>query len=216
MTPHPVAAPIRVALTGGIATGKSTVVRTLVAHDVPVVDADVVARRVVEPGTPGLAAIEAAFGPDVIETSGALDRKALAAIVFGDAERRRVLEAIVHPRVREAIEAWFAELAASGCPLGVADIPLLFEAGRARDFDRVVVVACEPEVQRARLMARDGLSGEDADRRLAAQWPLADKVATADAVVRTDGTLADTERRAIALVSTLKSWASAPASARAR
>lgn len=202
---------LRVGLTGGIATGKSTVVDVLMKLGVPVIDADVEARAAVAPGSPGLASIGRAFGSAVLAADGSLNRKALAAVVFNDHERRRTLEAIVHPEVRRAIDRWFEELDRRGQPLGVADIPLLFETGRAGNFDRVVVVACAPDTQRARLMTRDALSAADADRRIAAQWPLADKIARADAVVWTDGTLDETARRAAELAATLHTWSARPA-----
>lgn len=202
---------LRVGLTGGIATGKSTVVDVLVQLGIPVIDADVLARAAVAPGSPGLAAVATAFGRDVLSADGFLDRKALAGIVFNDEERRRTLEGIVHPEVRRAIDRWFEDLDRRGKPLGVADIPLLFETGRAGSFDRVVVVACAPDTQRSRLMTRDGLSIADANRRLAAQWPIAEKVARADAVVWTDGTLDETAHRAAALAATLHGWTGRPA-----
>jgi dephospho-CoA kinase len=196
----------RIALTGGIATGKSYVAARLRAAGLPVVDADVLAREAVAPGSDGLAAVAARFGPGVLQADGALDRKALAAVVFGDAAARRALEAIVHPRVRAATEAFFAALPPA-TPLAVADIPLLFETGRDRDFDEVVVVACDPRAQVARVMARDGASRDDAERRIAAQWPIADKVARADRVIRTDGTFAETDAQVEALVD---AWSAGP------
>lgn len=198
----------RVALTGGIATGKSTVVAELIREGIPVVDADLLARSAVEPGTPGLAEVVAEFGRDMLTADGRLDRKKLGAVIFADTRRRRTLEAIVHPRVREAIEGWFARLDDDGGLVGVADIPLLFETARQRDFDAIVVVACAPSTQRTRLIARDGLSEADAERRIAAQMPLDDKVARADTVVWTDGTLQDTAQRARDLAAQLRVWAS--------
>jgi dephospho-CoA kinase len=191
----------RIGLTGGIATGKSYVASRMREAGVPVVDADVLAREAVAPGSEGLAAVVARFGAGVLAADGGLDRRALAAVVFRDAAARRDLEAIVHPRVRAATDAFFAALPPA-TPVAVADIPLLFEAGRQRDFDEVVVVACDPRTQLDRVMARDGVAREDAERRLAAQWPIADKVARADHVIRTDGTFADTDAQVEALVRT--------------
>ncbi|MEZ5420875.1 MAG: dephospho-CoA kinase [Vicinamibacterales bacterium] len=189
---------MRVALTGGIATGKSVVAGLLRDRGFPVIDADRAARDVVAPGTPGLQEVVARFGRGVLRPDGGLDRQALGRLVFADGEARRVLEALLHPRVRAAIDGFFANLPA-GAP-GVAEIPLAYEAGWGARFDCVVVVACRPETQRARLMARDGLTAEEAEQRLAAQWPIADKVRLADAVVLTDGdlpsTVAQTERLA--------------------
>lgn len=196
---------LRVGLTGGIATGKSYVTQRLHAAGVPTIDADRLAREAVAPGTQGLRAVVARFGREMLTEAGALDRARLGALVFADAAARADLEAIVHPEVRRRIAAWQAQLASLGHrgPI-VADIPLLFETGRAGDFDVTVVVACEPATQRARLIARDRLSEADADGRIAAQWPIAKKVAAADYVIRTDGTFADTDAQVDALIATLR------------
>jgi dephospho-CoA kinase len=184
---------VRVALTGGIATGKSYCLARLAAYGVPVIDADQLARTVVTPGTPALAAIAARFGSSVLLEDGTLDRAALGRLVFSDRTARADLEAIVHPEVYRHIREWFAKLPPD-TRLAIADIPLLFETGRQYDFDRVVVCACPPEQQVSRLVAR-GLTREEARARLAAQWPVEDKVAHADYVIRTDGTLFDTDRQ---------------------
>lgn len=186
---------LRVGLTGGIATGKSYVRAHLASMGVPTIDADLLARQVVERGTPGLALIVDRFGPDVLSAEGHLDRPALGALVFADADARRDLESIVHPRVYGEIGAWFERLEAAGAALGVADIPLLFETGRAGDFDVVVVAACPSALQIERVQARDGLSEAAARRRVAAQWPIDEKVRLADYVVRTDGSFEDTDRQ---------------------
>ena len=190
---------LRVALTGGIATGKSACLRRFAELGAPTLDADQIARDVVLPGTPGLRAIVDRFGADVIRPDDTLDRGALGRIVFADEAARRDLEAIVHPAVYDAIQRWFQALEcdrpparASTRPVGLVDIPLLFETGREGDFDRVVVAACRPDQQVARLMARDRLDEPAARARLAAQWPLDQKVARADHVIDTSGTLADT------------------------
>jgi dephospho-CoA kinase len=198
---------LRVALTGGIATGKSYVARRLRAAGVPVVDADVLAREVVAPGTPGLDSIKARFGPDVIQPDGTLDRRALASAVFSDEVARRDLEAIVHPAVRARIDA-FLDAQPPGTPLAVADIPLLYETGRERDFAAVIVAACPRDVQIARVMSRDGATREDAERRIAAQWPIDEKVRRADFVIDTNGPYADTDAAVDAVVDTLRGWAS--------
>jgi dephospho-CoA kinase len=189
----------RVALTGGIATGKSSVLRRLAAHGIPTIDADRLAHDALAPGTPGAARVAARFGPGVAGADGQIDRAALARLVFGDAAARVDLEAIVHPAVYDGIAAWFAELPPSAT-VGVADIPLLFETGRDRDFDEVVVTACSPEEQVRRLRARDGLSEAEARARLAAQWPLAEKVARAGTVLDTSGTHEATDAQVDALV----------------
>jgi len=182
----------RIALTGGIATGKSYVRAAFEALGVPTIDADRQARAAVAPGTDGWRAVRARFGEGIIGTDGELDRKGLAAIVFADADARRDLEAIVHPVVRRAIDAWFASLAAADSPFGIADIPLLFETGRQAEVDGVIVVACSPDIQLRRLMERDGLTHDDAQRRVDAQLPIEDKARLADWVIRTDATFADT------------------------
>jgi dephospho-CoA kinase len=195
---------LRVGLTGGIATGKSYVTRRLHEADIPTIDADRLAREAVAPDSPGLKAVVARFGPDVLAGSGTLDRARLGALVFGDATARADLEAIIHPEVYRRITAWQAQLVRSGYQgPAVADIPLLFETDRAGDFDVVVVVACDAARQRQRLMERDGLSEEAADARLASQWPIARKVQRADFVVMTDGTLADTDAQVVELVKQL-------------
>jgi dephospho-CoA kinase len=183
---------LRVALTGGIATGKSFCLARFAALGVPVVDADVLAREVVAVGTAALAAIRVRFGDAVIAADGRLERAALGRIVFRDRAARADLEAIVHPAVYRRIGEWFVTLPPD-TPRAIADIPLLFETGHSPDFHRVIVCACDPAEQLRRLMLRDHLSEPDARARLTAQWPIAEKVARADYVIRTDGTMADTE-----------------------
>jgi len=186
---------LRVALTGGIATGKTYCLARLAALGAPVIDADRLARDAVAPGTTGLAAVTARFGSEVLEPDGALDRARLAAIVFADPDARRDLERIIHPIVYRGISDWTAGLASAGRPLAVADVPLLYETGHDRDFDRVVVAACPPDLQVRRLAGRDGLAEPEARRRLAAQWPIERKRASADYVIDTGGTLEATDRQ---------------------
>jgi dephospho-CoA kinase len=195
--------PLRVALTGGIATGKSHVLRLIADRGVPTIDADVLSRQVVQPGTPGFDAVRQRFGDRVVDSQGQLDRRRLGEIVFDDDNARRSLEGIVHPAVYEAIAGWWGELARAGAAMGVADIPLLFETGREGDFQRVIVAACAPETQRARLMARDNLSEDEADRRLAAQWPIATKASRADFVIDTDGTFEETHQQVLRVLERL-------------
>lgn len=183
---------LRVGLTGGIATGKSHCLSRFAALGVPVIDADLLARDAVAPGSPGLAQVRARFGPSVMLADGSLDRAALAAIVFSDPAARADLESIVHPEVYRRISEWFANQPA-GTRLAIADIPLLFETGHEHDFDAVIVCACDPDEQQRRLMERDGLSAAEAEARLAAQWPILEKVRRADYVIRTDGTFASTD-----------------------
>jgi dephospho-CoA kinase len=193
---------LRVGLTGGIATGKSTVRRRLASRGVPTIDADILARHVVAPGTPGAAAVARRFGPSVIGPDGGIDRDALGAIVFADPAARADLEGLIHPAVYEAIDAWFDALP-HDTPLAVADIPLLFETGRAGDFDVVVVTACDADEQLRRIVRRDGLSEEAARQRIAAQWPLAEKVRRADHVVDTGRPQAETDAAIDALLARL-------------
>jgi dephospho-CoA kinase len=182
----------RVALTGGIATGKSHVRARFEELGVPTIDSDVLAREAVQPGTAGLAAVIARFGPDIVDASGTLDRRRLGGIVFNNAEARRDLERIVHPFVRTATEAWFASVDSSRHRFALADIPLLYETGRDADFDAVVVAACDPATQLRRVIERDQLAEEEAHARIAAQLPIEAKIRRADYVIRTDGTFADT------------------------
>jgi dephospho-CoA kinase len=195
---------LRLALTGGIATGKTYIARRLAAAGVPVADADELARKAVALGTPALAAIEARFGAGVLQPDGSLDRKRLGEIVFSDAAARRDLEAITHPAVRAAIDRFFAGLPPT-TTLAVADIPLLYETGREVDFDRVLVAACRPEMQMDRLMTRDGLTREQAERRLAAQLPIAEKVSRADDVIWTTGSFEETDAQVKELIDRLAS-----------
>jgi dephospho-CoA kinase len=195
--------PRRVALTGGIATGKSHVRARFEALGVPTIDSDVLAREAVAPGSSGLQAVVREFGPDVLDPSGALDRKKLGRLVFSIPERRRILEAIIHPRVRDATEAWFAALDPA-TPFAIADIPLLYETGRDADFDEVIVTACDPAEQVRRVMRRDGLSEAEARDRVAAQLPIADKVAKADYVIRTDGSVDETDRQVEGVLAALR------------
>jgi dephospho-CoA kinase len=199
---------VRIALTGGIATGKSYVRARLDALGVPTIDADTLAREAVRPGTAALDRIVERFGPGVLQPDGTLDRRALGTVVFADEAARRDLEAIVHPAVRQAIAAWFAERRRLGAPLAVADIPLLFETRRARAFDMVLVTACSPEEQVDRVRQRDGLSEEEARARVAAQIPIDEKVRRADHVIRTDGSREETDRQVDALVASLRRRAS--------
>jgi dephospho-CoA kinase len=184
----------RVALTGGIATGKSHVRAEFERLGVPTIDADVLARAAVAPGTPGLTAVASRFGGDVLDATGALDRKKLASIVFENPDARRDLEQIIHPAVRQAIDDWFAGLPATR-PFAIADIPLLYETGRAGEFDAVVVTTCDPETQVRRVMARDAVSESEARQRIAAQLSSEDKTRRATHVIHTDGAFEETARQ---------------------
>ncbi len=193
-----------VGLTGGIASGKSTLAAALREAGAPVIDADALARAAVRPGSPALEAIRAAFGPSVVTSCGELDRPAMGAIVFADPGARSRLEAIVHPAVRAAVAAETARLAAHGHDLAFYDVPLLYERGLEREVDCVVVVDASPALQLARLRARDGLSEADARARIASQLPLAEKARRADVVVSNEGDLASLRSRAGPLLAALR------------
>ncbi len=184
---------LRIGLTGGIASGKSTVVERLRELGVPVVDADEAARRVSSRNHPGLAAVVGAFGPGVLDAQGELDRRALRALIFADPQKRRELESILHPLIRADMEATAA--AAPG-PYVVFSIPLLVESGRTGDFDRIVVVDTDEATQLERLMARDGSSAEEARAILAAQTSRERRLAVADEVLANNGSI-ETLRREV-------------------
>jgi dephospho-CoA kinase len=184
-----------IGLTGGIGTGKSTLAAWLQKAAVPVVDTDELARVLVEPGQPALAEIRAAFGSAVFDRDGCLRRDALADRVFSDAEARRVLEEILHPRIHAAWRARVTSWQAGGMPLAVVVIPLLFEKGLEKNLDRTVCVACRPSTQWERLRARGWNEGE-IQRRLAAQMPLTEKMQRADRVIWSEGSIALLEAQA--------------------
>ena len=186
---------LKIALTGGIATGKSYVLDQFRRRGVPCLDADELAHGVTAAGTEPTSAIAARFGVAILAEDGAVDRKKLGPLVFADPAARRELEAIVHPAVYRAIAAGVRgfELTGGGA-FAVIDVPLLFETGAEKDFDRVIVTACRPEAQLARLVKR-GLSDAAARQRLAAQWPTEQKIPRADFVVMTDGTFENTDRQ---------------------
>jgi dephospho-CoA kinase len=183
-----------VALTGGIATGKSHVRAEFERLGVPTIDADILARAAVAPGTPGLTAVASRFGPDVLDATGGLDRRKLAAIVFDNPDARRDLEQIIHPAVRLAIDHWFAALPPTQ-PFAIADIPLLYETGRAGEFDAIIVTTCDPEAQVRRVMSRDSVSESEARQRIAAQLSSQEKTRLATYVVHTDGASDETARQ---------------------
>lgn len=180
-------------LTGGIASGKSVVAARLRARGVPVIDADALAREAVAVGSEGLAAVVTAFGTDVLSPDGALDRKKVAAIVFADDDKRRALNAIVHPRVTALTMENAARLRDEGHPLACYEAALIVENGVADAFRPLVVVAAPEDVQVARACARDGATADDVRARIRAQMPLAEKVKVADLVIENAGTLADLE-----------------------
>ncbi len=178
-----------IGLTGGIATGKSTVSRYLEeTHQIPVLDADIYARQAVDVGSPVLGAIMERYGEGMLNPDGSLNRGRLGEVVFNDAQEKVWLEQQIHPVVRQCFQAAMADLAK--VPIVVQAIPLLFEAGLTDQVTEIWVVACTPDQQRQRLMDRNGLSLEQAEARIASQRPLAEKIALADVVLDNSGDLA--------------------------
>lgn len=176
-------------ITGGIGMGKSTTARLLTERGLPVIDTDELARQLVEPGQPALKEIVAAFGPEVLDEAGRLQRAQLAGIVFASEERRRQLEEILHPRIRAAWEAEVARWRTEGRTAGAVIIPLLFETGAAAAFDCIIGVACRTDTQRRRLGER-GWSQVEIDRRIASQWPVQKKIDAAHRLIWTESSLA--------------------------
>lgn len=188
--------PLRIGLTGGIASGKSTVADMFGDLGVPVIDTDVIAREVVRPGQPALREIRDTFGDDVFAADGTLDRAAMRSLVFGDEEARRRLEAILHPKIGKAT---VDQADAAGGEYQIIVVPLLVESSLRAFVDRVLVVDCDEETQVARLLARDAESEAQARRMLAAQSSRAERLAIADDVVSNDGDLEDTREQVRAL-----------------
>lgn len=193
-----------IGLTGGIGSGKSTVAAMLRELGAPVVDADRLARQVVEPGQPAYEEIVREFGPEVLAPDGAIDRKRLGEIVFGDEAKRRRLNAITHPRIAEAAQAEVARHVAQGAPIVFYEAALLVENGLHRALDGLVVVTAPPETQLRRVMARDDVSEKAARARMDAQLPLADKLAVATHVIDNSGSLEETRRQVVRLWQTLR------------
>ncbi|MFJ2672430.1 dephospho-CoA kinase [Streptomyces sp. NPDC088551] len=198
---------LRLGLTGGIGSGKSEVSRLLTSYGAVLIDSDRIAREVVEPGTPGLAAVVAEFGPGVLTPDGALDRPKLGAIVFGDPDRLRALNAIVHPLVR----ARSAELETAAGPdsIVVHDVPLLVENGMEALYDLVVVVDASPETQLDRLVRLRGMAESEARKRMEAQAGRERRRAAADVVIDNDGPLEELEPQVRRVWQTLEDRAAA-------
>jgi dephospho-CoA kinase len=180
-----------IALTGGIASGKSAVAELFAQLGVPVLDTDQISRDVVEPGMPTLERLVAQFGPEILDAQGRYDRARMRERVFNDPEQRRKLEAIMHPAIREELARRSAE---AGGDYQIHVIPLLVETGRPDAYDRVLVVDCPESAQLERLVARDGTSREQAEKILAAQASRADRLDAAHDVIENTGTLADLRR----------------------
>ena len=173
----------KIGLTGGIAAGKSTVLNWLLTHDIATVDADVVARQVVEPHTPGLEAVVAAFGKDIVRNDGTLNREKLGAIVFRDEDKRHQLNTILHTYIYEKMMDLTAEYEAKGYETIIYDIPLLIETGWVTMMDEIWLVYVDYDVQLARLMERNGYTQEQAKARIDSQMPLADKKKYAQVII---------------------------------
>ncbi|EGN95881.1 hypothetical protein SERLA73DRAFT_113599 [Serpula lacrymans var. lacrymans S7.3] len=182
-----------VGLTGGIATGKSTVSSSLKSRQIPIIDADILAREVVQPGTRGLAQIVDYFGSSVLLADGSLDRRKLGSIIFSDEVKRKKLNSIIHPAVTRAIFWNIVRCWIRGEKICIVDVPLLIEGGLWKWVGRVVVVYCSTEIQLQRLMKRDNSSREEASARLNSQLPISQKVEYADIVIENSGSLKDLE-----------------------
>ncbi len=193
-----------VGLTGGIGTGKSTVTRILRQHGFPVVDADVLAREVVKVGTEGHQEVVNAFGPGSVSADGELNRKEIGSQVFTDRNKLELLEKIIHPKIRVLCLKIKDELAQAGNAIAFYDVPLLFEKKLEDTFDQVVVVACDPQIQKERIMKRDGFTSEEALKRIAAQLPLEQKVKAAHFTIHNNGSEIDLERHVSELLDKLR------------
>ncbi|HLO10948.1 MAG TPA: dephospho-CoA kinase [Pseudoneobacillus sp.] len=192
-----------IGLTGGIASGKSTVSRMLVEMNIPVIDADIEARRVVEKGEKAYKKIIETFGLEIITETGEIDRVKLGSIVFHDENKRMELNAIVHPAVRERMNAEKEKKVLAGEPIIVLDIPLLFESNLSHMVEKTILVYVDNEIQLERLMSRNQLSLNEANARIKSQMPLKDKLQLADEVINNNGTIENTK---IQLIEILNKW----------
>lgn len=196
---------LKIGLTGSIAVGKSFVLSTFRELGCFVLDADRVAREVVAPGTVGLERIVEAFGESIVRADGSLDRAKLGSIVFSDEKKRALLNSIVHPLVLEEQDRWLREREADDPDsIAIVDAALMIESGGYRRFDKLIVVWCEPDLQLKRLMARDELTKEEAEKRIASQMPQEEKKRYADYLIDSSGTHADTRRQTAEVLTRLK------------
>jgi dephospho-CoA kinase len=187
---------LKVGLTGGIATGKTFVVSVLRELGCEVIDADTVAHQVIEPGQPAYRDIVNYFGSGILNEDGTVNRAALGAIVFADKDQREKLNSIVHPRVFEAQEKWFRDVAnRDPNAIAVIDAALMIETGSYRRFDKLIVVYCDPELQVQRLMDRNNLTREQAIARISAQMPSEEKLKYGDYIINTSSGFEDTRRQ---------------------
>ena len=193
-----------VGLTGGIASGKSTVAKILQSLGAAIVNADDLAREVVEPGHEAWKEIVAAFGADILQSDQTLDRQKLRTLIFNQPEARKRLESIIHPRVRALAEERIRQYAAAGYPVVIYEVPLLFEGNLQEWLRPVILVACDVETQTARLQNRDHLTAADAEKHIAAQMSLKDKRRLADYVIENNGSLEDLERQTRQILEELK------------
>lgn len=201
---------LRIGLTGGIASGKSTVSALLRERDCQVLDADVLTHELLEPGQDTYNEVVREFSPEILTSAKMIDRQKLGAIVFADPAKRARLNEIMHPRIQQIVANWITALDRPGGPeFAFEDAALILEAGAKNSFDRVVVCWCRPEQQLQRLTAR-GLSLEDARRRIASQMPIDEKRKLADDVIDCSGAVADTERQVDSLLQRLKQLAALP------
>ena len=185
----------KLGLTGGIATGKTTISNYLKSIDIPVLDADEYARKVVEPGTPGLDEITNTFGEQVLRADGSLNRKLLGQIVFNDSSARQTLNDITHPRIQQMMADELHRLAEQQTPLVILDIPLLLENNNVAGADAVMVVSIPESLQLTRLMQRNNLTEKEAHARISAQMPLVEKEKLADFVIDNSGTISNTQKQ---------------------
>lgn len=192
-----------IGVTGGIASGKSSVSKWLISNGYPVIDADIAARKVVEPGMPALEEIKNVFGQDICLPDGTLDRKKLGSIVFSNSEKRQMLNGIVHPAVRKWMMEETEKALHQGKELVFMDIPLLFESNLTHMVEGIILVYVKPEVQLKRLMARDHFTEEEALARIRAQMPIEDKKKLADYIVDNNGEFFETEEQLIDLIKQL-------------
>lgn len=199
---------LRVGLTGSIAVGKSFVARALAQLGCRVLDADETAREVVAPGSDGLRLVAQAFGPQALRADGSLDRARLGEIVFAEEEKRALLNSILHPLIIAAQDAWLhAQEREEPRGVAVIDAALMIETGSFRCFDKIVVAHCRPEVQLKRLMKRNNLARDEAERRIAAQMPQGEKMRHADFLIDTSGTREETRRQVVEVYERLKELA---------
>jgi len=196
-----------VGLTGGIATGKSTVSALLKSHAIPIIDADILARQVVEPGTKAYSQIVSYFGDDIRHPDGTLDRPKLGSLVFNDAEKRKKLNSIVHPAVRQGMVWQVVRCWLKGEKICVLDVPLLIEAGLWKWVGRIVVVSCSEELQLSRLMSRDNFDEEAAKSRVSSQMPISEKTCYADHIIDNTGSKDELFTQVDALVRKLRGQA---------